>query len=127
GTHRRTVLRAIRGARGGREKPRRVRSRRTRESKGREGILLHVWPRRGIHPQGTCGDQFAVRLNYRGKTCDRRRHAHPATSESADAQGGLTQLRTGGAREGRDHEPRCLKNKQPDLEGKSSATDEWLI
>src|SRR5262245_28878617 len=67
-------------------------------SKGREGILLHVWPRRGIHPQGTCSDQFAVRLNYRGKTCDRRRHAHPATSESADAQGGLTQLRTGGVR-----------------------------
>src|SRR5262245_5678555 len=98
GTHRRTVLRAIRGARGGCEGPRRVRSRRTRESKGREGILLHVWPRRGIHPQGTCSDQFAVRLNYRGQRCDRRGHAHPATSESADAQGGLTQLRTGGVR-----------------------------
>src|SRR5262249_62360566 len=97
-THRRAVLRAIRGARGGGEKPRRIRSCRAREPKGREGVLLHVRPERGIHPQGTCGDQFAVRLYHRGETCDRRRHAHPATSEGADAQGGLTQLCTGGER-----------------------------
>ena len=36
------VLRAIRGARGGGEKPRRIRSCRAREPKGREGVLLHV-------------------------------------------------------------------------------------
>src|SRR5262249_18315763 len=97
-TRRTTVLRAIRGARGGCEGPRRVRSCRTRESEGREGILLHVRPGRGIHPQGTCGDQFAVRLYHRGETRDRCRHAYPATSEGADAQGGLTQLRTSGER-----------------------------
>src|SRR5262249_33625630 len=93
-THRRAVLRAIRGARGGCEGPRRVRSCRTREFKGRKGILLHVRPGRGIHLQGTCCDQFAVRLYHRGETRDRCRHAYPATSEGADAQGGLTQLRT---------------------------------
>src|SRR5262249_54145840 len=97
-TRRTTVLRAIRGARGGCEGPRRVRSCRTRESKGRESVLLHVRPGRGIHPQGTCGDQFAVRLYHRGETRDRCRHAYPAISEGADAQGGLTQLRTSGER-----------------------------
>ena len=33
---------------------------RTREPEGRESILLHVRARRGIHPEGSCSDQFAV-------------------------------------------------------------------
>jgi len=36
-----------------------------------------------------CSDQFAIRLNYRGKTCDGSRHAHPPTARSAKAQGRL--------------------------------------
>ena len=50
-----------------------------------KAFCLHVRPRRGGHPQGACGDQLAIRFYYRGKTRDRGRHAHPPTSESAQA------------------------------------------